>query len=73
MSIDLVAFGPNAEMLAFAEAVEVSTLATARKLAEELRDRTKADKVFAYNYRNGAMWFSLTWDDKMNMGMVPVA
>jgi hypothetical protein len=73
MSIDLVAFGPRAEMLAFSEAVEVSTLSAARKLAEEMRDRTKADQVFVYNYRNGFMWFSLSWDDKMNMGMVPVA
>jgi hypothetical protein len=69
MSIDLVAFGPNAEMLAFAESVEVDTLTTATQLAEQMRDRTKADKVFVYNYRNGAMWFSLSWDDKMNMAV----
>ncbi len=65
MLVDLVAFGPNAEMLNFAEAVEVSTLPMATKLAEQMRDSAKADKVMAYRYLCGTLWFALSWDDKL--------
>jgi len=67
MLVDLVAFGPRAEMLKFAEAVEVTTLPMAAKLAEEMRDSAKADKVMAYSYRNGMLWFTLSWDDKLTV------